>query len=90
MFPLTPDQHHWLEVATEDEGWVLLSGSLIKGTECLDQRRFKELLDHGIPGEALEKISKLTGLREELLIFIRNYYDNLSKTLRKSISFCSH
>ena len=20
MFPLTPDQHHWLEVATEDEG----------------------------------------------------------------------
>ena len=21
MFPLTPDQHHWLEVATEDEGW---------------------------------------------------------------------
>ena len=19
MFPLTPDQHHWLEVATEDE-----------------------------------------------------------------------
>jgi len=22
MFPLTPDQHHWLEVATEDEGWT--------------------------------------------------------------------
>ena len=21
MFPLTPDQHHWLDVATEDEGW---------------------------------------------------------------------
>ena len=21
MFPLAPDQHHWLEVATEDEGW---------------------------------------------------------------------
>jgi len=21
MFPLTPDQHHWLEVATEDEGF---------------------------------------------------------------------
>jgi len=21
VFPLTPDQHHWLEVATEDEGW---------------------------------------------------------------------
>ena len=21
MFPLTPDQHHWLEVATEDEGY---------------------------------------------------------------------
>ena len=25
MFPLTPDQHHWLEVATEDEGWCSLS-----------------------------------------------------------------
>jgi len=25
MFPLTPDQHHWLEVATEDEGWNSLS-----------------------------------------------------------------
>jgi len=25
MFPLTPDQHHWLDVATEDvdeEGWL--------------------------------------------------------------------
>jgi len=22
MFPLTPDQHHWLEVATEDEDGV--------------------------------------------------------------------
>jgi len=22
MFPLTPDQHHWLEVATEDEGMM--------------------------------------------------------------------
>jgi len=21
MFLLTPDQHHWLEVAMEDEGW---------------------------------------------------------------------
>ena len=21
MFPLTPDQHHWFDVATEDEGW---------------------------------------------------------------------
>ena len=21
MSPLTPDQHHWLDVATEDEGW---------------------------------------------------------------------
>ena len=21
MFPLTPDQHHWLDVITEDEGW---------------------------------------------------------------------
>jgi len=21
MFPLTPDQHHWLDVAMEDEGW---------------------------------------------------------------------
>jgi len=21
MFPLTPDQHHWLDVAAEDEGW---------------------------------------------------------------------
>ena len=21
MFPLTPDQHHWLDLATEDEGW---------------------------------------------------------------------
>ena len=25
MFPLTPDQHHWLEVATEDEGYVAKS-----------------------------------------------------------------
>ena len=23
MFPLTPDQHHWLEVATEDEGYII-------------------------------------------------------------------
>ena len=23
MFPLTPDQHHWLEVATEDEGCLM-------------------------------------------------------------------
>jgi len=36
---------------------------LIKDTACLDPRRFKELIDHGIPGEAL-KISKLTGLNE--------------------------
>jgi len=63
---------------------------LIKDTACLDPRRFKELLDHGIPGEALEKISKLTGLkasdlRAELLTFIRNY-DNLSKTLQEEYS----
>ena len=25
MFPLTPDQHHWLDVATEDEGWCSFS-----------------------------------------------------------------
>jgi len=24
MFPLTPDQHHWLEVATEDEGCLYI------------------------------------------------------------------
>lgn len=63
---------------------------LIKDTACLDPRRFKELLDHGIPGEALEKISKLTGLkasdlRAELLTFNRNY-DNLSKTLQEEYS----
>ena len=63
---------------------------LIKDTACLDPRRFKELLDHGIPGEALKKISKLTGLNEsdlrrELMIFIRSY-DNLSKTLQEEYS----
>ena len=31
MFPLTPDQHHWLEVATEDEGYYMLKlkGSIL-------------------------------------------------------------
>jgi len=29
MFPLTPDQHHWLEVATEDEGYNTTDNALI-------------------------------------------------------------
>ena len=68
-----------------------MNQDLIKDTACLDPHRFKELLDHGIPGEALEKISKLTGLkasdldRAELLTFNRNY-DNLSKTLQEEYS----
>jgi len=28
MFPLTPDQHHWLDVATEDEGWCSFSAEV--------------------------------------------------------------
>ena len=35
MFPLTPDQHHWLEVATEDEGL------LTPRQECLQVSRSK-------------------------------------------------
>ena len=31
MFPLAPDQHHWLEVATEDEGWCSF-------TSCIPSR----------------------------------------------------
>jgi len=62
----------------------------IKDTACLDRRRFKELLDDGIPGEVFETISNLTGLnasdiRGELMIFIRNC-DSLSKTLQEEYS----
>ena len=28
MFPLTPDQHHWLEVATEDEGFDVTASAV--------------------------------------------------------------
>ena len=34
MFPLTPDQHHWLEVATEDEGWLMTDYPCGKFGDC--------------------------------------------------------
>ena len=85
VFPRVIDQ-----ICTSITDRFSVNQDLIKDTACLDPRRFKELLDHGIPGEALEKISKLTGLkasdlRAELLTFNRNY-DNLSKTLQEEYS----
>ena len=38
MFPLTPDQHHWLEVATEDEGWEDVWDTGQKYTTYLQKR----------------------------------------------------
>ena len=44
MFPLTPDQHHWLEVATEDEGWC----SFTSCTPSRSRARTDKLLETGV------------------------------------------
>jgi len=65
-----------LAVASSIEERFTYNRGIIIDTACLEPRRFKELVEGGIPPNSREKVAELTGLhspslREELAKFSR-------------------
>jgi len=77
MFPLTPDQHHWLEVATEDEGWC----SFTSCTPSRSRARMKSLEHMTYRLAVAEMYQEKMQLCTKELMFHENIFHNCSQGL---------